>query len=169
LVGAKTLPEKSPYVDTYDRRNLWTYKILKIAYLHFPADPKIENVLEFARSPQNWGEGREGRFHEAHRIVDAVNHLTSAPLIFHLATQVGKIVYTAQQYPAPFDHSAGWKIAEILKQIVQQINNSEFEKKAWQTLADEGFIVLEKPIMCHPACPTCAVNGLTPMSKYIKR
>ena len=150
-----------------NRRHLWAYEILNIAYSYFPKGPKIEAVLEFAKFPEKWGEGKNGRSRDAHRIVDEVNHRQDDPIIFHLATQVGKIVYTAQQYPAPFDHSAGFRIAEILKQIVQQVSDREFEAKAWSTLANEDFIVLEEPVMCHPDCPTCTLDGLTPMSKII--
>ena len=149
-----------------NRRPVWAYEILKLAYLQFSKDHRIDAVLEFAAHPERWGEGRDSRQSpDAHRIVDEVNYRYDYPIIFRLATQVGKIVYTAQQYPAPFDHSAGWEIAEILKQITQQLNNRGFEVEAWSTLANEGFIELEEPVMCHPACPTCTLNGLTPMSK----
>jgi hypothetical protein len=149
-----------------NHRHLWAYEILKLAYSHFPKDHRVDAVLEFAEHPEKWGEGRDSRHsREAHRIVDEVNDRYDDPIIFRLATQVGKIVYTAQQYHAPFDHSAGWEIAEILKQIVQQLNDREFEVQAWSTLANESFIELEKPVMCHPACPTCEMNGLTPRSK----
>ena len=127
----------------------------------------IEAVLEFARHPEHWGEGKEGHYDEAHRIVVEVNRQYDNPLIFQLATQVGKIVYTAQQYPAPFDHSAGWKIAETLKRIVQKIDTGKFAGRAWAALANEEFIVLEKPVMCHPACPMCTMNGLTALSEKI--
>ena len=31
-----------------------------IAYPHFPHNPEIETVLEFAKHPENWGEGKDG-------------------------------------------------------------------------------------------------------------
>ena len=148
-----------------NRRHTWAYEILKLAYSHFPKDHRLDAVLEFAERPEKWGAGRDSRHSpDAHRIVDEVNYRYDYPIIFRLATQVGKIVYTAQQYPAPFDHSAGWEIAEILKQIVQQLNDREFEIQAWSTLVNESFMELEEPVMCHPACPTCTMNGLTPRS-----
>jgi len=143
-------------------RHRWAYEILKFAYAYFPNDARIDSVLEFANHPEIWGEGKGGRYMEAHRIVDKVNTRLESSLIFRLATQVGKIVYTAQQFPAPFDHSAGWEIAEILKQIVQQRNDQEFGTVAWSKLVDDKFIALEKPVMCHPVCPICRLNGLTP-------
>lgn len=147
-----------------NRRHQWAYEILKLASDHFPFNPRIEAVLAFAQAPENWRES----IRQAHEIVDEVNQHDDFPIIFRLATQIGKIVYTAQQFPAPFDHSAGWKIAEMLKLTVQEINDREFEAKAWLTLANQDFIVLEEPVMCHPGCPTCIVNGLTPMGKLVK-
>jgi len=145
-----------------NRRHAWAYEILKLAYSHFPKDPRIDAVLAFAEHPERWGDGRDSRLsREAHRMVDEVNRDYNYPIIFHLATQVGKIVYTAQQYPGLFDHSAGWEIAEVLKQIAQQLDNHEFEVQAWSALANESFIELEEPVMCHPACPTCTMNRLT--------
>ncbi len=146
-----------------DLRHQWAAKILEVAYAHFPPDARIEAVLDFAKFPEKWGKGVESRHSEAHRIVSNVNW-QEHPLL-SLATQVGKIVYTAQQYPAPFDHGAGWKIAEDLKQIVQQLSDPEFTVQAWMALANEEFILLEENVMCHPACPTCTLRGLTPFSR----
>ncbi|MFZ6028181.1 MAG: hypothetical protein ACOYYS_10750 [Chloroflexota bacterium] len=129
-----------------DRWHVWAYGILKLACSYFPKDAAIETVLEFAEHPEKWGYGREGRTHDAHRIVDTANRRNADPIIFQLATQVGKVVYTAQQYPAPFDHGAGWEIAAVLKQIVQSRNDTEFEKLAWAALANRDFINLEKPV-----------------------
>lgn len=138
-----------------DKRHLWAFSILNFSYSIYPKNTDIEAVLEFAEHPEKWNQ----HVHEAHKIVDKVNHIGDP--IFGLATQVGKIVYTAQQFPAPFDHSAGWEIAVCLKQIVSQKNEVEFTSKAWSVLANPSFIILDKPIMCHPGCPTCLMNSLT--------
>jgi hypothetical protein len=143
-----------------NRRHIWAYKILELAYSQYPKEAKIETVLEFAKYPEKWGYGKVSRYRQAHMLVDQVNSSYSDPIIFQLAAQVGKIVYTSQQYPAPFDHGAGWEIATILKHIVREIKDNEFEKLAWSVFADADFIVLEEPVMCHPGCPTCIANGL---------
>ena len=148
-----------------DRRHVWAYDILNLAYPYFARDPRVDALLEFARDPLNWGVGQGGRDLEAHRIVCDVN--THQNLIFCLAAQAGKIVYTAQQYPAPFDHAAGWKIAVALWQIDRKLCDHEFDAQAWSILANQALILLEQPMMCHPACPSCTANGLTPMSKQI--
>lgn len=141
------------------RRHTWAYEILNLAYAHFPKDPRIEAVLEFAEHPQKW-DGDDESTQTAHQIVDEVNRIYGSP-IFRLAVQAGKIVYTAQQYPAPFDHSAGWEIARVLKYITQQLQDPVFEAKAWLALANESFIELEEPVACHPACPTCEMRWRT--------
>lgn len=132
-----------------DKRHLWAFHILNFAYSIYPRNTDIEAVLEFSEHPEKWKQ----HAHEAHKIVDKVNRM--GDLIFDLATQVGKIVYTAQQFPAPFDHNAGWKIAECLKEMVLQKDEVEFTSKAWSVLANPSFIILDKPIMCHSNCPTC--------------
>jgi hypothetical protein len=152
-----------------DRRHEWAGEILQIAYPFFPKDAKIDKVLAFAKFPENWAGDENGGVRAAHRIVDEVNRDYSYPLIFHFATQVGKIVYTSQQFPAPFDHSAGWKIAELLKEIVQKIGDEAFEVKAWSALANEDFIVLEKPVVCNPGCPMCAQKGKASVSNLHAR
>src|SRR5512145_1306334 len=106
-----------------NRRHVWGYEMLKLAYSHVPKDHRVDAVLAFAAHPEKWCTGRESpRSHEAHRIADEVNDYDDS-IIFRLATQVGKIVYTAQPYPAPFDHRAGWELVAMLKHIVQQVHD----------------------------------------------
>ena len=67
-------------------------------------------------------------------------------MIFTLASNVGKVVYNAQGYPAPFDYDAGWEIVATLMQIVQGVNDAEFEAKAWSVLCTEKYVKLETPM-----------------------
>jgi len=143
-----------------ETRHLWAYNILHLAYPYFPRDCKIEAVLEFAKDPMRWGSTPDGNYEAARSLVDAVNGCQLDPLILRLAAQAGKIAYTAQQFPSPFDHFSGWKIATVLWQIVHQARDYEFTTQAWSTLANAEFILLEEPVMCHPDCPTCGANGL---------
>jgi hypothetical protein len=129
-----------------ESRPPWAATVLKIAYEQFPPAAAIEAVIEFAEHPDRWGTGAEGRYHEAHQIVDEVNrfpYLLPEPFsqtIYTLAKNVGKVVYNAQLYPAPFDHEAGWEIAETLKHIVRGINSDEFAERAWMALCNEKYI-----------------------------
>ena len=140
-------------------RSVWAYGILSLAAPYFPHDPRVEAVLDFARCPMQWSAGRGELCERTRRIIAAVDGGQAAPLMFSLAAQAGKIVYTAQQYPAPFEHHAGWKIAVVLWQIAHKLCDNEFATQAWLTLAKDEFIQLEQPVICHPACPTCRANG----------
>ncbi len=140
-----------------DMRYLWAFDILKFAYSLYPQNIEIDKVLEFAEHPEKWKEGRE-KLLEAHRIVDNVNH--SDELILQVATQAGKIIYTSQQFPAPFDHVAGWKIVEYLKEIVRDKKDELLEEKAWEILTNPKYLLLDAPVMCHPNCPSCLNNDL---------
>jgi len=149
-----------------EKRGKWAVNVLKLAYKHFPLADEIDAVIEFAENTEQWGIDLKKQGRAAHEIVDKVNrHPYQTPfpfpkLIYALATNVGKVTYNAYLYGAPFDHSAGWEIANILHQIVLALNNHEFSEKAWGTLCNETFIMLDSPIMCHPYCPICYANGL---------
>jgi hypothetical protein len=166
LEAGKLIFERIPR----EYRSAWAARVLEITCGHFASSEDIEAFLAFAKNPNQWVKDRDGNWHEVHALVSRFTGFTYHPepfpqLIFMLAKNVGKVVYNASGYPAPFDHHAGWEIADTLKQIVQGINDAEFETKAWSALCDQKFIELDEFIMCHPACPTCYANGLTRMSQ----
>jgi hypothetical protein len=142
-------------------RLLWSAAMLRMASEHISPSSEINAVLEFAGNPDKWGEGKAGRHREAHLIVDAVNdlHYQTEELlpkrVFTLAKDVAKVIYNARWYPAPFDHSAGWQIAEDLEQIINWIKDEEFAKRAWMALCDERLLTLSAPTLCCPGCPVC--------------
>ena len=140
-------------------RSDWAYRILRLAAPYFPRDPRVEAVLEFASCPMQWSAGRGDLCEQMRRVIAAVDCGQAAPLMFSLSGQAGKIVYTAQQYPGPFEHTAGWKIAVVLWQMVRKLCDNEFAAQAWSTLSNGDFIQLEQPVVCHPGCPTCRANG----------
>ena len=142
----------------------WSANILEIALDHFPASPDIQAVLEFAKHPDDFGKGIEGKAREAHAIVDEVNrfpYLLPQPfpqMIFTLATNVGKVIYNVQRYPAPFDYNAGWEIVATLLQIVQGVNDAEFEAQAWSVLCSEKYMKLETPTTNSSFYPEWFIN-----------
>ena len=162
--ASKLIFEHIPRED----RATWAGNILKAAYPHFPLAPDIEAVIQFTENANNWSQERQK---EAMQIVDTVNRFSKRPpipfpqLIYNLAAMVGKITYNAQHFPAPYDHNAGWKIGEILKQIAQGIDSQKFEENAWKQLCNEQFLELDQPIICHPACPICYYNSESLLSK----
>ena len=130
----------------------WSANILEIALDHFLTSPDIQAVLEFAKHPDVFGNGIDDKWREAHAIIDEVNrfpYLLPEPfpqLVFRLATNVGKVVYNAQGYPAPFDYDAGWEVVAILIQIVQGVRDPKFEAKAWSVLCAEKYMKLDTPM-----------------------
>jgi hypothetical protein len=54
------------------------------------------------------------------------------------------VVYNVQQFPAPFDYDAGWEVVAILMQIVQGVQEADFEAKVWSVLCAEKYLKLEK-------------------------
>jgi hypothetical protein len=153
-------------------RLTWAAGILELVCNYFPSVPhEVAAALDLARNHERWGEGEEGKWKEAHAVVVAAIGLSLASQdilltsISTLAMNVGKVVYNARWYPAPFDHSAGWEIAKNLKEIAENVNNPEFMDRAWSTLSNEEYIKLRKPIMCNPNCGVCFANGLSPESE----
>ena len=142
----------------------WSANILEIALDHFPTSPDIQAVLEFAKHPDAFGKGVDGKWREAHAIIDEVNrlpYLLPEPfpqVIFTLATNVGKVVYNAQGYPAPFDYDAGWEIVATLMQIIQGVHDPEFEAKAWSVLCAEKYMKLETPMTNPSFYPEWFIN-----------
>jgi hypothetical protein len=162
--AGKTLFEHIARAD----RPRWTAQVLELAYRYIPPAAEIDAVLDLAQHPERWGEDQR---RAAHQIVDAVNDLQQQlpePLtqgVFALATNAAKVTYNAYSFAAPFDHSAGWEIVPNIKQIVTLVHEPAFTVQAWSRLCDEHYITITDPIMCHPGCPICYVNGLTPGSK----
>jgi hypothetical protein len=148
LEAGKLIFERIPIENLAE----WSANILEIALEYFPPSPDIEAVLEFAKHPDGFGKGIDGKSREAHAIVDKVNrfpYLRPEPfpqVIFTLATNVGKVVYNVQGYHAPFDYDAGWEIVATFLQIAQGVNDPEFEAKAWSVLCAEKYLKLETPM-----------------------
>jgi len=155
--AGRTLFEHIPL----ESRHTWAYQLLMLARPYFPRDPQVEAILEFTRCPQSWGQGRPDPCDQARRIIHDVDARRSHSPIFALAAQAGKLSYTAQRYPQPFDHDAGWKLAVPAWHIARKSCDNELAGQLWSALANQGLLLLDLPIMCHPACPTCAANGLT--------
>lgn len=140
-------------------RHRWASRILELVLPYFAHSPNVLNVQDFAREPDKWGRGRDSQWQEALQMVRTVGQDIVSP-VQQLAYLVGKVVYTAQGYPAPFDHAAGWEIAAALKKVIEDVGDESFAAAVWDTLCDKTLITLETPVMCHPACPVCNQIGL---------
>lgn len=142
-------------------RPVWSTNLLEMVYEYGSPSEEIEDVIELGRKPDGWINLKSDQYLEAHSIVKAVNVLhsvTEKPLpkaIFTLARNVGKVIYNAYGYSAPFDHSAGWQIVEDLKQVVDLVDNPDFTAKGRSLICNEEFVELTTPIECSSGCPVC--------------
>lgn len=139
----------------------WAVDVLELVALQVSPIPQVQAVLAFARDPEKW---RHEHYLLAHQVFDAVrqcsiehqppDRLGEAVLI--LAENVAKVTYNAYGYPAPFDHHAAWKIAQVLQSFANHLDDPEFSVQAWVALGRDNFLMLDWPIICHPTC-LCSV------------
>ena len=45
----------------------------------------------------------------------------------------------------PYDPDAGWEVADVLKRMVHDVSDAEFETRVWATVCNEEFIQLKVP------------------------
>jgi len=149
-----------------EHRANWAANILVFAYRHIDPIPEIDTVLQFAKHPDLWSRDQRN---EAHGIFDAVYTRTTrlserdlfVGLVSQLAEHTAAIAYTSTQKWDCFDHSRGWDIADVLSKNIKYLQLDE--AVAWQTLANERYILLDEPIICHRGCPICQL----PMWDYL--
>jgi hypothetical protein len=104
------------------RQAEWAGSILKYAAVASRVrHPAVRRLLEIADDPAQWGDG--------HRAFDALRRavlpLTANPArsdeeqlllrLLGLAEVTAKVIYNATDPRDPFDHDAGWWVAETLK------------------------------------------------------
>jgi hypothetical protein len=153
-----------------ERRQEWATAILETAARFMPPMPQIDGVLDFGRHPEKWPLHRARAAHNVFGLPRnlRIDNPKPAPLLdmyLTLAENVVKVIYTTRQYPAPFDHSAGWKIASNLRTMADMLDNTTFTQAAWAALCDPPLLVLDYFVRCHPACPVCLQrtrDGLLP-------
>ena len=148
-------------------RPLWGADILDFASQRISNIAQIQNVIAFARMPDEWANSTStDKRKKAHNFFDSVRRLTSEEEqkdikdkryinLLSLAENVAKVTYNAYGYDAPFDHHAGWWIVVNSKIIAEIVNDTDFSATAWKVLTNEVYFELETPIRCHPQCPTC--------------
>ena len=148
-------------------RPLWGADILTFASQKISGVAEIQDVITFARTPDEWANNAsKDKGKAAHNFFDSVRRLTLEEEkketkdklyvnVLVLAENVAKVTYNAYGYGAPFDHDAGWWIVANLKGIAEIMNNTNFSASVWNVLANEKYFELETPTRCNPHCPTC--------------
>ena len=115
-----------------NKRPFWASTILSFCIEKTRTRAEFVNVINTAKNPNKWKD--------AHEIFQSVRKLTlrdeedgcpddvfSGEL--HLAENTAKVTYNAGNFPAPFDHNAGWWIIKNLKFIVDKVDEKEFEQR----------------------------------------
>lgn len=115
-------------------RPAWAAEALALACSHVPTIPEVEAVLEIANDPPRWPEARDAFLAVRKLTLQAEEPLYEGVLI--LAENVAKVVYNASGRSPPFDHDAGWWIAQNLKYMTKQINDPKFAADAWSVLGE---------------------------------
>jgi hypothetical protein len=149
-------------------RPLWGADILTFACQRISNVVQIQDVIEFARTPEEWADNTDSidKRKKAHNFFDSVRLLTLEEEqkdtnnklygnLLLLAENVAKVTFNAYGYEAPFDHNAGWWIVANLKRITDLVKDADFSAAAWKVLTNERYIELETPIRCNPQCSTC--------------
>ncbi|HEY1014360.1 MAG TPA: hypothetical protein VGE07_16725, partial [Herpetosiphonaceae bacterium] len=138
------------------QRAAWAAAILRVVVPLLPPDPAVAAVLAFASAPDAWGAGAEGNYPAAHHLVATIAcspARTPEAQMRQLAVAVGKVAYTAQQYPAPFDHAAGWEVVGHAWTLSTLLAHPGVERRLWRCAADPAVVTLTAPVRCHPSCP----------------
>ena len=118
-------------------RPLWAARLLSRCAKLIPSIASVEKVIEVALTPSLWPTARE--VFDAVQMLTLKNERQSAPSslyqpVLYLAENVAKVTYNATGLSAPYDHNSGWKIVEIVRQIVDQVKKSEFESEVWNLI-----------------------------------
>lgn len=119
------------------KRPVWAAAVLAECRRLIPSVSEIDAVYEIALTPSRW--------HEAHAAFSAVRGLTleaersksTDPIykgVLYIAENTAKVIFNASGKPAPFDHDSGWWLVSNLRHVVDKLNDSEFELKAWRTV-----------------------------------
>lgn len=124
-----------------ERRPDWAANILSWAVERSRVSiAEIDEVLAVARDPARWPEAHDMHsalaraYRDAHKgdVVQAV---------LNIAVTTVKVTYNASGERAPFDHHAGWWMAERVRQFVDLCNDAT---------EDEGWDLLVAPLRREP-------------------
>jgi hypothetical protein len=114
-------------------RPAWAARLLRLCLTRLDDPPQaVLHVADLAKDERRWSE--------AHDAFQAVRQLTlraerwprrkPSKLILYVAENVAKIVYNASGSPAPFDHSAGWRLLGNVRDFLDTLDrDAAFERE----------------------------------------
>ncbi len=144
-----------------EKRAKWMAGILDVVAGMFEKDSSIDDVIDFAQNPNEFGKALDGNPKSAHSVVDTANRFPYEPehfsqTIFILAAHAGKVIYNAQGFGAPYDYHAALTVFEMAKRMTQEFQDDKFEMKLWSALCPENFLVVEN----QPIYPKGWIEGV---------
>jgi hypothetical protein len=133
LFAGKIVYEQLPIQE----RPLWAARLLSRCAKVIPSVAAVEKVIEVALTPSLWPGAREA--FDAVRALTLKNERGQASSVLYapvlsLAENTAKVTYNATGLPAPYDHNAGWKVVQAVRQIVDRVAKPEFETEAWNLI-----------------------------------
>jgi hypothetical protein len=118
----------------------WADGVLGVCCAELTTVPlAVRAARHIARSTERW--------HEAHAAFQRIRQLTLAAEtrcsvatslehgLLYLAENVAKVTYNASGSRAPFDHDAGWWVAQNARWFVEHAEDAELETRVWAALA----------------------------------
>lgn len=123
---------------TNDQRPLWAANILELCCEFIPKIPEVTHIMNIARNPINWNQGRAA-FHSLRKRCIQEN-LAKENLLFSIilsiAEKTAKVTYNAAINHNDFDADSGWILVTELHQVIDLLSNPEFEEQAWEILIE---------------------------------
>ncbi|MCQ3932307.1 MAG: hypothetical protein DPW16_17800 [Chloroflexi bacterium] len=121
-----------------EQRPIWGANILELCCEIIPEIPQTKYVIEVAKDPTKWSQGRDAFTIVRKELTSSLNRQVPENrllvAVYDLAEKVAKITYNATGGPAPYDADSGWLLVYNLRQVVDLVNDPDFEQRAWKIL-----------------------------------
>jgi|ERR1017187_7658949 hypothetical protein len=133
ILAGKIVYEQLPVQE----RPLWAARLLGRCAKLIPSVAAVEKTVEVALTPNLWPNAREA--FDAVRALSSKDERKQTPSALYaqvllLAENTAKVSYNATGLSAPYDHNAGWKVVQVVRQIVDRVAKPEFETEVWNLI-----------------------------------
>lgn len=121
-----------------DQRPLWAASILNLCRSLIGRVAEVDAVYEVALNRSRWKEAHAVFWPVRALTLKAERSKSTDPVytgVLYVTENTAKVAYNASGEPAPFDEDAGWWVVSNLRQVVDTVDDPEFEKKAWSIVS----------------------------------
>ena len=123
-------------------RAKWAVAVLRLAQERSTlVSQSIQHLLRISDDSGNWPLAKQvfstlrAEVLKLERLQTLTDAQEEGILCLYLAENVAKVLYNATNPPDEFDEDSGWWVAGCLRRYVDHLNDDEFTRKAWTTLA----------------------------------